>query len=536
VDGSVVKTGTTVNQAAVNPVVSGSYGLVPVDLRGMGAGSHTVVVKHTGTSGQTLIVDSVGIWDANHDNIPYMIFSPSPWSEGYTIPDSGVSATKADIQVYRNALRGILNEHSDLGKIGMILPDSQDVIFWKAVAAVNGVGLLISDGMHPNKAGFALLNQIWVGNARRLFPFSSAPGGGGDSGGDPGTTVASFGPNGTHWPDKTPKPDDVATVVNVSCTWSAIQSAISAAGSGYTIIKVAPGSLPGNGNGSTATPVIQGVGSTGRASRILVTPRDGWGTVTVSNSARIHNISGVVFDRLDFGMNNGLVVTACQDFAISRSRAMNFNITGTSGFVTDTIQLVECVTPDSKLSDSDAWAFRTASGSAGNVTNVQVLGSYISNFRRSSGSTSHEDALQLSGNNVYSGITLTDTVIFSANNSAFQIGSAPDITIDHSLLIGIGDIVELRYGDISGADNDMSGAKAINGGGADGMVAKDSIILGSVGGPVWTNVTNTRIYPAPGSSPTAGAWTVDSTLASWTVSDLNAATPYPNDAYLESIW
>lgn len=158
---------TTVGQAAVNPVVSGNYGLVPVHLRNMGAGTHTVIVTHTGSSGQTLIVDSIVDWIPVGD-MPYILFAASPWSEGYEIAGGDIpTLDKADIMVYRNALRTILNQHPGTGKIGLVMPDSYDKTFWKPVA--EGVDLLISDNMHPNKAGCDLLSQVWIGNTRRVF-------------------------------------------------------------------------------------------------------------------------------------------------------------------------------------------------------------------------------------------------------------------------------------------------------------------------------------------------------------------------------
>jgi hypothetical protein len=166
VDGGAPISGTTVGQADTNPVVSGNYGLVPIHLRNMGAGTHSVVVKHAGSSGNTLLVDSVAVWGSS---MPYLLIAASPWSEGYEIPDSGApTLTKADIEIYRNALRDILVEHQDTGKIGLVLPDSYDKTYWAPIAA--GAPWLISDGMHPNKAGCDKLAEVWIGNARRVFP------------------------------------------------------------------------------------------------------------------------------------------------------------------------------------------------------------------------------------------------------------------------------------------------------------------------------------------------------------------------------
>ena len=68
--------------------------------------------------------------------------------------------------------------------------------------------------------------------------------------------IPSFGPNGTHWPEKIPTPflydNTVANIIEVPCSWSAIKSAIQGvtanqANSG-TLILVRPGELAGNGS------------------------------------------------------------------------------------------------------------------------------------------------------------------------------------------------------------------------------------------------------------------------------------------------
>src|SRR5690606_19688806 len=76
--------------------------------------------------------------------------------------------------------------------------------------------------------------------------------------------VASFGPNGTHWPTVVPTPfiydPNVEHIIEVECSWTAIKNALAAvtpeqAAEGVLIL-VQPGSLTGNGSGSTARTVL----------------------------------------------------------------------------------------------------------------------------------------------------------------------------------------------------------------------------------------------------------------------------------------
>jgi hypothetical protein len=326
--------------------------------------------------------------------------------------------------------------------------------------------------------------------------------------------------------------------VNVACTWAAIGAAIKAAGSGNTIIKVAPGTLPGNGMNATSKEVLTQLGSVSRSNRILVTAANGWGSVKTSGSVRISLCGGITFDLIDFTNQNGILLSGCTDVALSRCRGSHFGVYGVDGYPAQQIELVECVTPVGITTSDDAWAFRTSSGSNAGIDGVDLVGCYVAAYRRPAGSTAHEDSLQLSGtgNNTYGNIALTDTVIFSANNSAFQIGSGYNLSLDHSLLIGNGALAKLRYPDLSSADNDLSGAKAINGGGYGGMSATDSIMIGSFAGPTWNSVSNTRVNSPSATRPTSGAWTQDTSLAKWGIADLNSNCPNPTDALLASIW
>lgn len=166
VDGGAPITGTTVGQAAQNPVVTGSYGLVPIHLHGLGAGSHSVVVTRTG--GGTLLVDSIGIWATDQSTVPRLLISAFPNAPTAFWTRAGVPVpSAAQILAYRNALRNALIEHAEVGRFAMVLPDSYDKMFFNHL----NDPIFVSDGYHPNKAGCDILARIWIGNTRRSFPF-----------------------------------------------------------------------------------------------------------------------------------------------------------------------------------------------------------------------------------------------------------------------------------------------------------------------------------------------------------------------------
>ena len=113
-------------------------------------------------------------------------------------------------------------------------------------------------------------------------------------------TSTRFGPDGSHWPSRTPRPTDVFDrTVEVDCSWTAIANAITSlrtiAPNGNVRILVRPGRLAGNGAGSSSKPVLQGIGQTGRGRRILIMPRDGSASVSFDAPIRLDRVMGVSF-------------------------------------------------------------------------------------------------------------------------------------------------------------------------------------------------------------------------------------------------
>lgn len=347
-----------------------------------------------------------------------------------------------------------------------------------------------------------------------------------------------FGPTGMHWPSRTPRPYDAFDAsVECECSWDAIAEAITAvdaaAPDGAARVLVRPGTLPGDGAGSTSEAVLQGIGRGGRASRVLVIPRDGTGSVTLDGSIRIDAVVGVAFAGF-WSFPRSVVLTSTQDFAWAWSKGQAFNITSGGSGPSDDVELVECVTPEASSGDADTWAFRTADNP---YSNISVRGCYLAPTYKSDDSSAHCDTLQLSGNSDKEGLVLEDTVLFASTNAGFiPSAGATGVVFDHSLLVG-GDRMLERYPLPDGANDFTSGLPAaVNAAGSvDQMSAKDSVFVGGVRG-TFLEVENSRTSAAEPPKATSGSFTSDPSLREIDAEWLETNAPMPTDERLAQIW
>jgi hypothetical protein len=257
---------------------------------------------------------------------------------------------------------------------------------------------------------------------------------------------------------------------------------------------VRPGTLPGNGYGSTATPVIQDIGSTSWAKRVLVRPRDGFGTVTVGNLRifRAHGVTWAGFTgggwRLDSSINAG------QAWIESKGGTITWYTTEGEPDMTG-LHVVDVVQSQSFMRDADStdcWV------KGGNLVSPVFEGLYLAPAWRAAGSTQHSDTLQFEPFNgaVVTNATLRDCVMFGSRNAVIQINALRTATIDHCYLAARGYCLT-RYPIPSGGDPTTSSAWALNGGhGTPALTVKDSAIMGqwkldTDGGPAVSTVTNT---------------------------------------------
>lgn len=354
--------------------------------------------------------------------------------------------------------------------------------------------------------------------------------------------VPSYGPNGTHWQPDTPwMHDSTVASVEVDCTWSAIKAALLAvtaeqAAAGFRIL-VRPGTL--NGGSSNSTVTISGAGSAAWVRRVLVRPRDGYGSVLVAG-ARIRAVHGVTWAGF-INTAGGWRLEACQNGGASwlelrngtwfklMHRAGGAPLLGAyAGEIVRTDVLVSGGDP------ADVWPPATDGGPLDNIVAPVLEGWHLSPNYRPAGSTAHTDTLQLepyAGARVRGG-TLRDMALFGSSNCAVQLNALDDAVLDHSYLTEC-ESHQARYPWPAGAD--ATNGNCLNGDGHR-LTLRDCVVIGNAAlgaADAVREVTGT-LSKSGGRAPTGnGAWIVDPTLSD----DTYAGRPVtPTPAYLASIW
>lgn len=360
--------------------------------------------------------------------------------------------------------------------------------------------------------------------------------------------VRSFGPNGTHWPADTPALGSTfGKVIDVACDWTAIGRAIASVTDAQIAagvhIRVAPGTLPGYGASSGSTAALKGVGRGTAAKNILVSPKDGWGSVTIADSVRLAAVKGVTFARIN---GRFILLTDCPRTNWAQSKvSYGFRMTASSGIVRG-CNAYEVVMADAKADISDPFGF--AAGTNSMITDSVWAGCYCAPVFRPAGASDHIDTLQMYGNGAYRGLTIRDSTFFGALNSALQLGGPksqdPDlgtafVTLDHVILTSQIVATRVRYPAPQGSYTPTIG-QAINGSGESGQLfAKDTYVFGSMYTTQWGNVENsfTSYSKAPTNNGSAvGAWKYDAAMSSWGAEQFEQLTPTPTDDYLRTIW
>jgi hypothetical protein len=360
--------------------------------------------------------------------------------------------------------------------------------------------------------------------------------------------VASFGPNGTHWPEKIPTPfmydNTVANIVEVPCTWTAIKNAIQAvsnaqANSG-TLILVAPGELTGNGSSSGAVPVLESIGSVAWGQRVTVAPRDGYGSVKWKNGVRFLKVYGVCFAGFESIGTSGVKMQGCRRSALAWIKCTgHLGVYGTDGFVTEGIELAEVVQPDHYVVSDDSANFYTGGGG---YTEFTLDGCYHAPrfFEYPyTGGKPHTDTVQFAstGGGDYTNVTLRDTAVFSANNCSIQTGNLDGMFLENCYVVS-GEVSLSRYPHLPGGATEGTN-NAFNGSGKN-FRAVDSMFYGGMAlnnrdsSAPWAQVTNTLVNKAYGdlNQPQSGAWTVVGGTSLY----LSSMPLYPTDSRLDDIW
>ena len=365
------------------------------------------------------------------------------------------------------------------------------------------------------------------------------------------TEVESYGPNGTHWPKQLPTPfmyDDgtAGNVVNVACTWSAIQTALDAvtdtqANVDGTLILVADGTLAGNGAASADTAVITVTGNSAWTQRVTVAPANGYGAITLTGNPRIESAHGVCW--AGFTTTGRVGFSACINGAFAWSKVLGFYLfgarsDGATGDM-DGFELVEVANIEVSVSQSDRCLIQTQGG---DVTNTYITAVYLTPRYLPTGFTPppKNDTLQMDAINggSMSNVFYEDSVFFASSNScAFPISG---MEFDHTAMIG-GATSKERYPYPAGAATSTGGTySSLNGNGANmdftngSWVSNWNVGTGIAAVPV-DLVTSSKVKAAAETGtlvPASGAWTLAN---SETLVDIGLPAE-PTSTYLEEIW
>jgi hypothetical protein len=328
-------------------------------------------------------------------------------------------------------------------------------------------------------------------------------------------TEASYGPNGTHYPESLQWIGGVAeNEIEVACSWAAITSAIRALRPSQwaagVIVRVRPGVLVGGGAGSSKPPVLSNLGALDGTGQVLICPRDGYGTVRVEQQGvRIDNCHGLAIFGID-GPDVEMYVTSCSRISIGWGIWSGMSLTRSGR----DIALYEVVL-GFRRSETDTFAVRPTDG--GPMTDLTRYGCVFGPSVKAAGSGAHCDTIQLerTGSGDFGPFTSVDCTDFGSSNAVIQAHDRLSLLeYRHSLILGgqlPWTVYPLQAGDYAGDPNAFSGNcldVRLNG----------SVVNGAVGRTGFTSVVGSSIgYGVQASQePTVeGSWAIDPGIAAW---------------------
>jgi hypothetical protein len=344
-------------------------------------------------------------------------------------------------------------------------------------------------------------------------------------------TAIPYGPDGTHWPLKTPR-QNAARVVTVAASWSAISSAITAnAGSSdAVVICVASGTITGgNGAGSSSKGVLQNIGNAARASRILVTACDGVGTVKAASGSGIAfvGVKGVSIIGIDFSAQP-VMIRNSESFALGYSTVPNLLITANADGGVRGVEIVEVVAGPAAANGVAYDRVEVKSAGGYNVDGLRFAGFYAAPHYKPNGSSVHVDTLQFvttSGSGTISNVTVEDSVLFQSSDQGIMAGANIGGAITHSAFFG-GTTGQLRYPMYAGGDP-IRLSNLLHGSWSNVSVS-GAIVAGTIAPTYWfAAVLDSR--------STAGTRGFTS-LGAVTLADIDRLAPVPTAARLATIW
>ena len=328
------------------------------------------------------------------------------------------------------------------------------------------------------------------------------------------STETSYGPNGTHYPADLPWLGEAAAVEMVAeCAWTDIERIVqgldAATVAEGVVIRVKPGTLPGNGAGSSAPPVLAGVGDPSWTRNVLICPLEGFGSVTVATTgARLDQCARLsLFGLVSAGT---LVMTQCAAMQIGWSRFNGMSITRGAR----DIALFELVL-GFRQDENDTVGIRPIDELE--MVNISRHGCVFGPSVKPADSGAHCDTMQLegTGSGPFGPLSSVDCVDYGSSNAAELLHTQVSLAeYQHCLILGgqlPWQVYPLRPGDYQGDPNAFAG-------GCQDVRLTDCVVAGAVGKMGFTQVQNSTLSypPVDKQQPRdSGAWTVDEGVAGW---------------------
>ena len=325
---------------------------------------------------------------------------------------------------------------------------------------------------------------------------------------------SSYGPNGTHYPDELPWLGEAAALELIAeCSWADIERLVrgldAATVADGVVIRVKPGTLPGNGSGSSSPPVLASVGDPAWTRNVLICPLEGFSSVTLdATGARLDQCARLsLFGLVSPGT---LVMTQCVAMQVGWSRFNGLSITrGARG-----IALYELVL-GFRQDENDTVGIRPIDELE--MIDISRHGCVFGPSVKPADSGAHCDTIQLegTGSGPFGPLLSVDCVDYGSSNAAELLHTQVSLAeYQHCLILGgqlPWQVYPLRPGDYQGDPNAFAG-------GCQDVRLTDCVVAGAVGKMGFTQVHNSTLsyIPVDKQQPRdSGAWTVDESIGGW---------------------
>jgi hypothetical protein len=369
------------------------------------------------------------------------------------------------------------------------------------------------------------------------------------------TRIPSFGPNGTHWPGQTtglvtPFMYDttVPHQIEVDPTFTAITAAVNGVTasqvSAGVLILVRPGILVGGGGSSQSPASLLNLGDKNWTKRVTICPRDGYGSVTISNGIRFERIRNLCL--AGFVIDGKVRILSSTRFAIAWT-VVNGNIVvaGDTSLENDPKQweFVEMIKREVFQGDpTDPMQLQSFDNLGKYIEGVVLDGVYLAPNYMPTGSSAHQDTIQhfsFDTDAVFNNELIQDTVIFASNRCAVNGGLRNAIFRNCWINARKSNQMPL-YPVASGAE--MLDGAGLSQGSKHNTTFDGGVYMGKlqsnqgISSTPYANVMNGAkidYQPSGYAAPVSGKWIVDPSLNGHT----NPGYPtLPTDSFLQNIW